>query len=227
MKQFLTAAALVVSASSVNATTIDFDSNFGAATKHGDVFAAFDFGGGITGSVSVFNRRSNSVGEARIFDTTLSGTSDDDLEGPFENALLSGDIRTFGKSLIIQERAGVADSNADDEAKGGTITFNFDSKVRLDGLVYLDGERGVSISTGSTFLGGFGNGGSGDHLFRIIDFTGTVAANGITSIEVDFIGSGAIGALQVAAVPLPAGLPLMLAALGGLALVRRQAPRRA
>ena len=244
MKYFLPVAMLAMSVSTASATTIDLGMNFNDfdsaldVTAHGENVTFFDFGNGVTGRIEVFNRalfredpalgRTNN-GEARIFDTRLTGTSDDDLEGDFTNVADANDTRDFGKALIIQERASKASSNADDEAGGGTVTFFFDAAIDLLGLAYLDGEKGAIVTTGNHQLGDFGADVSGDHLFVELDFSTDALAFGLTEFTVDYQGSGALAGFNVrdavpgagpSVVPLPAALPLLLGAFGSLSLLR-------
>lgn len=207
------------------AAGVDFSNNFGSATTHGDTISRFDFGNGLTGFLSVENfGDTDDPGEARIFDTTLSNTADDDLEGPFTNSDGSGEVRGFGKALIIQERPNLASAIADDERAGGAVTFVFDTFIDLFGISFLDGEEGATVTALMQDVGGFGSGVSGDNLFTDIDLGGSGGVQGISQFKVTYNGSGAIGALdiRVSAVPLPAGLPLLLAGLGGLAALRRK-----
>ena len=232
MKFFISAAALALSVTAAQAATVDFGTNFDATdsaattTSHGELFTAFDFGNGLTGTVSVVNGFNSQaqVGEARIFDTNETGTADPDLEGDFTNAMDSSDVQNFGKALIIQERAGVASAIPDDEGRGGIITFSFDNKIDLLGVTYLDGEKGAIVNSANDLLGSFGSGVSGDNKFVDLDLTASADAYGITGFSVQYNGSGAIGALdlQVSAVPLPAGLPLLAAGLIGLGYARSQ-----
>ncbi len=230
-KSFLAGAALLLSSTAASAATVDFGTNLdtannaASATTHGELVTSFDFGNGLTGRIEVFNRLANGPGEARIFDTNATNTFDDDLEGDMANVANANDVRNFGKSLIIQERAGVASGIPDDEVGGGVVTFIFDQAINLLSLQYLDGEKGAEVRTGSTVLGGFGNGVSGDHMFVDIDFSRSLDAQGITTFSVQYNGSGAIGGFQaeLAAVPVPASLPLLLAGFGALTFARRKA----
>ncbi|MCY4181215.1 MAG: VPLPA-CTERM sorting domain-containing protein [Litoreibacter sp.] len=165
-------------------------------------------------------------GIAAIFDTQnpnngLSGSNgDNDLtEG---SGLFTG--TGFGGALIISETgktAGVALSPADDNASGGTITFDFGSTlVNLVSFDILDDATVTAISNGVSVTaivgtdGGFGTG---------FDLS---ALTNVSTVTFDFNGaSGAIDNFVVNAVtpvPLPAGLPLLLAGLGGFALLRRR-----
>ncbi len=231
MKTFFSASVLAMMAAGASASTVDFGTNLdmtqnpAAVTSHGEIVDRFDFGGGISGFLLVENNRLQTPGEARIFNSRLSNTSDDDLEGDFVNSADANDVRDFGNILIIQERANLADSVADDERAGGAITFVFDRAIDLLSLDYLDGERGARISAGNNeTLGVLNNGQSGDNQFTSFDFAGLDAAQGITRFRIDFVGSGAIGAFDaaVSAVPVPAALPLMLLGLGGLGALRRR-----
>lgn len=231
MKKLLLASCLGALSTGATAATVDFGKNFNNfdsasdTTAHGEIVSRFDFGNGLTGRIVVSNPNEvGGVGEARIFDTRLTGTSDDDLEGDFENVANAADNRDFGKALIIQERVSLADSNADDERSGGVVTFFFDKAINLLNLSYLDGERGATVSTGGTELGDFGSGVSGDHKFVELHFARNPDAFGIRSFSVNYNGSGAIGAFdaEVAPIPLPAGLGLLLAGLGGLGVASRK-----
>ncbi len=225
-KKLAAAGVVALWSTSAFAASIDFDFNFddtdsaADATVHGEQVTAFDFGNGLTGNLFVTSRS----GEARIFDPDVAANQangDTDLLNPFTNAIDSNDVRTFGNALIIQEGGGA--STPDDEAQGGTIRFVFDQAIDLLGAIYLDGERGASINAQMQQVGVFAAGVAGDNEFQELDLSGSDLTKGIFAFEVVFNGSGAIGELDIelAAVPLPAGLPLLLAGLGGIALVRR------
>ena len=79
---------------------------------------------------------------AVVFDTTLTGTRDDDLEGP---SWAGGNLptsTTIGNAIIVQEnRNGIGDGVADlpdDEAGGGAIEFKFDMAIDSFGFDLVD-----------------------------------------------------------------------------------------
>lgn len=232
MKYLAAASVLALSTMAASASTVDLGINFdptdnvSAFTSHGELLTKFDFGRGVTGTVSVINGfgANAQTGEARIFDTRLTGTADDDLEGDFTNVADSNDVRDFGKALIIQERVGVASAIPDDEVRGGIVTFTFDNAVDILSLAYLDGERGAIATADGVQIGDFGSGVSGDHKFVLLDFANDPNAFEVTTLEIRYNGSGAIGGLNFvpSPVPLPAGLPLLLAGLTGLGLAARK-----
>lgn len=225
MRAFFAAAAFAACASAASAATVDFSTNFGRSLAEGTEVLGFDFGAGLTGRVSVVG----GAGEARIFDTTpgsigtlparRGGGGDPDLAGPFRNVDDPLDIREFGNALIIQERSSRATAIPDDEARGGTITFTFDRPIDLMSLVLLDGEEDVFVTTGARRVGNAAS--SGDNLFDTILFDGS--ARRISEFTVNFGGSGAIGEFEaISAIPLPATLPLALAALAALGFIARR-----
>ena len=236
MKHYIAASVVALMATGASAATVDFGTNLddtqnaSDSTVHGEIFDVFDFGNGISGRVVVENNGQDDPGEARIFNSRLTGTSDRDLEGDFTNPADSTDVRDFGNILIIQERARLASSEADDERAGGAITFIFDQAINLLSLDYLDGERGAVISAGASPLGTLGSNVNGDNEFTSFDFGNLAAATNITQFRVDFGGSGAIGAFDAelaVPVPVPAALPLMLLGLGGLGALRRRQNKKA
>lgn len=121
----LTAAAI---ASAANADILDFSD-----LNHGDVVAAQYAGQGVNIATVNFDNLSNpNLGV--IFDTSLSGTADGDLEDPF--SLGNTDLNTdLGNILIISE-----DGTPNDEGSrpAGTITFTFDMLVQSFGFHVVD-----------------------------------------------------------------------------------------
>ncbi|MEM9796087.1 MAG: VPLPA-CTERM sorting domain-containing protein [Pseudomonadota bacterium] len=229
MSHILTASVVAIGLSmgAAQAAVIDFGTNFGIGLSEGDNVTTFDFGAGLTGSVSVVNGVGNgsSVGEARIIDTVNGASADPDLQGPFTNTADGNDIRAFGNALIVQERAGLASGNADDERRGGKITFSFDQAIDLISLIYLDGEEALTVTApGLTDpLGGIAAGIGGDNLFTELVFAGP-NNTGLTGFSVTLDGSGALGGFeaQLSAVPLPAALPMLLLGAGAFAAFGRR-----
>lgn len=195
--------AAAMSVGGANASTIDFSSNFNNPLGHGSFLdGAFDFGNGLTGTITT----SGGSGFAQTFDTTETNTEDPDLEFPGAG---------LGNVLIVNENI----KRVDDNARGGTITFLFDSVVKFIGVTLVDLERNQPVTI--TADGGYNSGAqsNGDNQFS--SFTpGSVLFT--RELSFNFRGSGAIDNLQISAVPIPASALLLIGGLGALGAVRRR-----
>lgn len=213
LKLFTAASAVVLGAGAAHAAVIDFE-----GFAHGEAINSVS-AGGVTATVTVDSN--GAVDQAVAFDTSLSGTADPDLEGPFTGTGATNP----GKVLIISE-----DGGPDDERFGGLVTFEFSQPIDFLGFDAFDG--GLFEVTS----------GMGD-LFPVADLivsgdnqsnrlTVTEGFQGVTFLNFSFMdsGEGASGAIDniefqiagVAPIPVPAALPLLLAGLGGLGLVARR-----
>ncbi|WP_299549464.1 VPLPA-CTERM sorting domain-containing protein [uncultured Tateyamaria sp.] len=219
-KLFATALFCTIFASAASAVTInfyDFD--------EGDVLGiGTDLGDGVLADVTAIG----GIAQAVVFDTargTVSTGNDPDLTSPFTNAEDSSDRRGFGNALIVQENA----TGGPDDVVGGSLIFNFDALWSFASLFLLDAEVGTSATlfNGSDEVMSFTlNSGNESETgsnprnneFTLLGFAGAVG----DTLRIDFAGSGALGEFEVSAVPLPAGLSLLLAGLGALVLVRRR-----
>lgn len=216
LKTTLLTTGLIFGAAAAQAAVISFE----GAGSHGTAVTSITSDDGL---ISATVSASGGQGEARIFDTTLSGTADPDLEAPFLNDLNNGISGNPGNVLIIQEADRQSDDIADDNRSGGTITFSFLDAVTFTGFTILDDATiTITSDTGASLSRNVDT----DSQFNSFDF-GTEFV-GVQSLIFDFNGeSGAIDDLRfldpfVAPVPVPAALPMMLAGLGGLAWVARR-----
>lgn len=200
---------------SAQALTLDFDvDDTGSPLSPGafDGTSAYDmFGITITGSrpLSLFNANCGPD-----FGVACSGGDADLATGPTYGTAPQGNV------LIIQNpNAGVPD----DFAGGGTITFDFAVPTTLAEITLLDNDNGAGI-----FLEIFQQGDltpttitpslASDNDLQIIAF-GAAGFN-VVQLVVNLPGSGAVASLT--AVPLPAALPLFLAALAWLGWFSRR-----
>ncbi|MEM7284000.1 MAG: VPLPA-CTERM sorting domain-containing protein [Pseudomonadota bacterium] len=217
-KTTLVAAALSLSASTATAVTLSFDSlSNGQFIQNG----AFNIDG-ISGYITTNNNRGPNI--AQIYDTTQSGGRDPDLESPTQVG--SGDVYGGQNVLIVAENTygdfptGIG-THPDDDLHGGSISFFFDTLVRFTGITLLDAERGgneisVQVDGGLYAL---------ENIVTGNDRWDSYGFDFMTrQIDVTFGGSGAVDSLQIAPIPLPASVLLLLAGLGGLLGLRRLKP---
>ncbi|WP_300029168.1 VPLPA-CTERM sorting domain-containing protein [uncultured Roseobacter sp.] len=215
------AAAAITAAGMSHAATVDF-SEF----NEGDVLGAGTvLGGGVVADISAVG----GVAQAVVFDTASGTTStgnDPDLTSDFTNIEDAGDVRDFGNALIVQENA---TGGPDDLASGGVLTFSFLSDIFLDELFLLDSAAGTvaTLLADGNIVASFTLTDDNDsdtgqsatnNKFTLLDFGG---ATGDTLV-VDFEDSGAIGQIEISAVPVPAGLPLLLGGMGAFAWMKRR-----
>ena len=179
---------------------------------------------------------------AIVFDTTVMGTSDPDLEDPFTAGNAAGEI--LGNALIVAEnQTGCADDvcdDPDDERRTGGALLGFELAFDFDltafSLTAIDLESGQAGGASLTF---FDDGAQvGQVLFSAfecnvgvfcdptVDFAGNNSANHLPEVtaamlgaaafdevHVDLNGSGSIDNLGFTPVPEPALGWLLLPAL--------------
>lgn len=214
------AAFAVIAPLAASASVIDFEGFDNGA----NVTSVTSTDGLVSATVSASARLGNGSfirSTARAFDSELNSTFDPDLEAPFTTGGLS---LNPGNVLIIQEPgSGIPDDNA----TGGFIDFIFSSTVLFSGFTGLDDANFRVTGNGDTIaIGAPGQ-------FRVPNDNGFgVFALG-TPVAVDslrFRFQGASGAIDdltfiapdIAPVPVPAALPLLLAGIGGLAVMKRR-----
>ena len=191
------------------------------------------------------------TGSSIVFDTRNPTGGDEDLALITNVTPGMGNLSPGGNVLIIAENLIDADMNGlvdvpDDNASGGTFTFDFAQDVTFfgfNGIDFTDGRGFLQVdlfdSLGASLLstriddiGGF----SVDIIAEVGDnaffglFANVFGENGIAGVsqaQITLGGSGAIDSLtfHVNEVPIPAALPLMVTALGfgGFASRRRKA----
>ncbi|MEM6373872.1 MAG: VPLPA-CTERM sorting domain-containing protein [Pseudomonadota bacterium] len=169
-----------------------------------------------------------------VFDFTGSNTN----LGPDETYVEDGitlDVTSFGGN-VFRTNSGIGVSGAPDGSRMGTglsngtvinesLTFAFSPAVTLLSSIVFEHRDGVEnfdiLDADGLVLGSFaldnGRNNSSRQTISNLNFVGSEFTIRHTS------GSGIrISELTVAAVPLPAGLPLALVRFGGLALVARR-----
>lgn len=214
MKPFLISAITALGfAGSGAAATLTFDD-----FTHGDVITSLTLEGGVTATVSADGRSASSPDQAWIFDTTLRNTRDPDLEGPFTNDGVNYDIYA-GRALIIQENLHAPD----DDGNGGIISFAFSQAITFLGFDFLDDEEVVATDNwGNRATVGRPAGSAFDNYHSS---SGLLNWTNVTRLTFDFgRNSGAIDNLryEISQVPVPASLPLLLAAMGALGFAARR-----
>ncbi len=228
MKRTIPALLVLLGAQSASAALLDFE-GFAAGTIIDDEYSAL----GVT--ISVTN-----VGGGPdlgvIFDTANPTGGDDDLAGPFMPAPGSGlDILDPGNVLIIQENDdcdGLTCTEPDDEGSraAGSIYIDFGGLVTLESIDFFDiqmSEAGPGEENRITLfdangialgLDFFTPDTGGDNRWDQVLFN----VSGVSAVQINMGGSGAIDNIAYSPVPVPAAFVLFAGALAGLGFTRRQ-----
>ena len=227
MKKLKTAFALstLLYATASSALVLDFE-GFGLGQIIDDeYFTTF----GVT--IAATSAVAGSPDVAIVFDSDNPTGGDADLGAPFAPGAGNpfGSISP-GNLLILQEddTCGTdfcTEPNDQGARPAGTISFTFENAVFIESLDFFDIE-GTESDIGDVVL--FDIAGveiasftipntGGDNLWQRL----LIGVGGVGAIDVNMGGSGALDNLQFA-VPLPAGLPLMLGALAMLGFTRRR-----
>lgn len=177
-----------------------------------------EFGPELT--ISAINNNAGHPHKAIIFDSANPTGGDTDLMTPGYHPT---NTTPLGKILIIAENLTDANNdgyvdNPDDEAAGGTITFQFSTQT-FDGysitLVDIEEQNGtIQLVSGGSVVATHAIPKVGDNSVQ------TLAASGVVfdEMRVNLVGSGAIGAVSF--VPAPGSLALLGCA--GLLVVSRR-----
>lgn len=211
-----------------DAATLDFDS--GTATYNGlnDLVGYSQDGFDFTIELGSNDRRASGANlfntaacaDPRNVTTNCSGNDDGDLV-----PTVDGENGVSGNVLIRQENGnrGNQDGQLDDDATGwGSITFTLESgsAFRLAGFSAVDDGR-FSISVNGNRIGDWLEPGDNRATASQSFVTGPLLNIG-DSFTVNFRGSGAVDAIQIAPVPVPASLPLLAFGIAGIAAMGRR-----
>lgn len=203
-----TAAAMAFLPVAASATVIDFDS--GVATFSGPNALDTYSQDGYTFSFTQSGRNSTF---ANLYDTT-NPNPDWDLVPEVQ-----GENGVGGLALIRQNNR---TPNLTNDAPGnGSIFMTLDSgpAFSLIGFSAID-DGEFTLFVGGNQIASLAPG--EDRATAQATFAPTPLINVGDTVEFRYVGSGAIDALAIAPVPLPAGAVLLLSGLGGLAFLRRR-----
>ncbi|MFK8031117.1 MAG: PEP-CTERM sorting domain-containing protein [Gammaproteobacteria bacterium] len=187
-------------------------------------------------TISAFNF-DNGLNLAVAFDTNNPTGGDDDLGSPFVpgpgNDL--GNISP-GNVLIIQENDNcdaLTCSEPDDEGSrpAGQFVIEFEVAINLESIDFFDIELPESGPTDDNLIQLFNaNGDLIDLLFYTPETGGDnqwvrsfFDVEGVSRIEINMGGSGAIDNITYSQVPVPGALILFASALGGFGFMRKRA----
>lgn len=220
---------MCVGAAQASTISQDFDS-LGSA---GDIVNGLSFGDGtldfLGGALVLFNANCGPD-----FGIACSGADDDLGSGASFGTAPQGLVLIVDEHTSLGTTGSVADP--DDKASGGSVIFNFDVLTELLSITVMDIDANPTPQ-GVTFKFTDANGTvtwvnagtltptessanyAGDNSLATFGFD----MGSISRFEVQYSGSGAIAAIEyVSAVPLPAGMVLLLSSLGAMGAMRRR-----
>lgn len=207
--------------------------DFGEFANGDAVTSATSSGGLVVDVETVANP--GGFGPAVAFDTNNAANGDFDLEAPVERAS-TGDVVDLGNVLIIPDDL----SPLSDSGAGGTITFDFGQAITFNSIDVIDaGSFEISFldAAGDVFESsifsatGLDTTGTETALFDTFTFNlanvyGIIFDFGPSSISsaVNSASSGGIDNLvfEVAEVPIPGAIPLLLTGIAGLRVASRK-----
>ncbi|NJN05886.1 MAG: VPLPA-CTERM sorting domain-containing protein [Rhodobacteraceae bacterium] len=220
-KSAMAAVVLAMAPMAASAVTIDFDALDASSAQTVPLFTFTE--DGFTFELSFTRTSGVAISGPAIFDSANPVNGDTDL-----SPITQGNDGISGNILILQE----AGSNIPDDAAGaGTITLTLvrGSNFRFLGASAIDNTDfkfssiigGTKTALGTIDIGDIeGNRPNGTGALTFATPSGVIGVN--DSILIEFGGSGGVDSLKIAPVPVPAALPLLLAGLGGLGLMKRR-----
>lgn len=230
MKAYMSAAvglAMLSVASVGQAATVDFG-GFAEGTVLG---MNTDLGNGIIADVSAVSGTNQAIILSTIAGSVGTG-NDPDLTSDFSDAEGNLADRGFGNAVIVQEDQSGKNNpttGPDDNASGGTLTFDFLKNISLTSVylldaaentiatLLLDGNIVSSFTLDSSNESDTGNN-ANNNEFTFLDFGGATG----NALVIEFADSGAIGEFEASVVPVPASLPLLIGGFGLLAFMRQR-----
>lgn len=202
------------------ALTLDFDS--GTSTFSSNLLTRYEQGG------LVFDITHTSSEGPNLFNAVCPGGVNPDGQtsrcasaGDDKDLLPAGGAQNGVSGNILIREEDSSDTVADDARGSGDIIFTLVSGPAFSvlGFSAIDNET-FSILVGGQELGRIEH--QNENQTTALTFVDPSPVT--TNFTVRYFGSGGVDSIVLAPVPLPAGLPLLLAGIGGLAFLRRRRP---